>query len=86
MAKVIYRGHEISVERQKSMAGYGLLYYSISRQSDGFECLSDYQDSTEKIRDMIAYLKIRVDDELESLDPWDEKSKDFVFRSHWSAD
>ena len=75
MAKVLYRGHEISVGREKSQAGYALLYYSISRRRDQLECLSSFEDSAEKVRDKVEQLKRRIDSELESDDPWDQKAK-----------
>jgi len=70
--RVNYRGHEINVERGRSMGGPVYLYYSIFRESDGFECDSGFVDSAETIREMIKYLKERVDAELLEDNPWDE--------------
>lgn len=70
--KVSYRGHEIDVHRAKCMAGYSLLYYSIFRESDGYECTSGYEDSAETVRDKVKQFKERVDNELAEADPWEE--------------
>lgn len=70
--KVIYRGHEIEVKREKSMAGYLLLFWSIFRESDGYECDSGYEDSAETVRDKVKQFKKRVDNELAEDDPWGE--------------
>lgn len=70
--KLVYKGHEIDVHREKCLGGYTLLYYSIFRVSDGYECLSSFEDSAEKVRDMVGYLKERVDAELAEEDPWNE--------------
>lgn len=77
--KVIYRGHEIDVRRERCMGGWPLLYFSIFRQSDLFECLSNFEDSAETVREKIKQLKARVDEELETDDPWDEKANDLEF-------
>lgn len=71
--KVVHRGHEIDVTRSRCLAGYALLYYSIFRASDGYECMSGYEDSAEKVRDKIKQLCERVDNELKEADPWMEK-------------
>lgn len=71
--EVIHRGHKIVVNREKCLAGYSLLYYSIFRVSDGYECLSSYEDSAETVRDMVKMMKDRVDNELQEADPWMEK-------------
>lgn len=70
--KVSYRGHEIDAHREKCLAGYSLLYFSVYRESDGLECVCGYEDSAEKTRDMVEILKRRVDAELASPNPWSE--------------
>lgn len=75
MAKVLYRGYEIDVKREKCLGGWGQLYYSIFRARDQLECLSGFEDSAEKVRDKVEQLKGRIDSELESADPWDQKAK-----------
>jgi hypothetical protein len=71
--KTIYRGHEIIVERQPCLAGYPLLYFSVFRCADGFECLTSYEDSAETVREKIKQLKARIDNELLEDDPWLER-------------
>lgn len=70
--KTVYRGHEIDAHREKCLAGYRLLYFSVFRASDGYECLSSFSTGDDKPADMIEYLKQRVDAELASPNPWDE--------------
>lgn len=72
--KAKYRGHEISVWREKCLAGYPLLYYSIFRCSDGYECTSGYSEGSDKVSDFMGYMKERIDAELADADPWLEKS------------
>lgn len=73
--KVNYRGYEIEVTREKCMAGYDLLYYSVYRISDGYECVVSFEDSSEKVRDMVKYMKERIDNEHLEDDPWGEKEE-----------
>lgn len=67
-----YKGYEIKAEREECMAGYELLYFSIYRIKDGFECLSSFEDSAETIEDKIEELKERIDNEHKEDDPWME--------------
>lgn len=73
--RAIYRGHEIKVWRERCMAGYPLLYYSIFRESDGYECTSGFTEGADTVRDFLGYMRERVDAELADPDPWLEKSK-----------
>jgi hypothetical protein len=67
--KVEYKGYEIEVTREKCMGGWGMLYYSVFT-TDGHECLSNFEDSGETVRDKISELKELVDDEIKSGDPF----------------
>jgi hypothetical protein len=71
--KAIYKGHEIEVCRDECLAGYQLLFYSIFRLSDGYECDSGFSEEETTVRNMIKNLKERVDNELSEDDPWMEK-------------
>lgn len=71
--KLIYKGHEISVARERSMAGYSMLYYSVFRVADGYECTSGFQDSNEAVKDFVGVMKERVDAELMADNPWGER-------------
>lgn len=70
-----YKGYRIEVVREECMAGYDLLYYSITRIEDGYDALCDYEDSAETVRDMVKHLKVRIDAELAEDDPWMEKAE-----------
>jgi hypothetical protein len=65
--KAKYRGHTIEVN------GVGeLLYYSVFRDSDGYECLNDFEGSAESAASKMRDLKRRVDMELLNEHPWGE--------------
>lgn len=70
--KTSYRGFTIDAHREKCMGGWSLLYYSIYRESDGYECVCNFEDSAERARDKVVQLKRRVDAELMEKHPWDE--------------
>lgn len=67
-----YKGHEISATREDSMTGDELLFYSIFRISDGYECTSGFDYSDDSEGQFIERLKKRVDNELKDPDPWGE--------------
>jgi len=71
--KTSYKGHEINVDRSESMTGDEMLFYSIFRESDGFECESSFSSGTETEAEFTEILKQRVDAELSEEDPWAEK-------------
>lgn len=70
-----YKGYTLEAKRERCMGGYYLLYYSIFRDIDGYECLCSYEDSSEKVVDKIKQLKERVDNEHLEEDPWCEKEE-----------
>lgn len=59
--KVVYRGFDINVNREKCMAGYLLLYFSVYRKSDGWEFICSYTEGSDTVRDYVRYMKERVD-------------------------
>jgi hypothetical protein len=67
-----YKGYEIKVTRERCLGGWDMLYYYIMRERDGWFCVDNFEDSAEKVRDMVGYLKQRIDYELASDDPWSE--------------
>lgn len=75
--KIVYRGHEIDVRREKCMGGWPMLYYSIFRVSDGYECTSGFTEDASPVRTYVGYMKERVDAELAEADPWLEKAKEY---------
>ena len=70
--KVKYKGYEIGVSRESSLDGCSMIYYTITRMSDGYECVCSFEDSSETVRDKIRQLKERIDNEHTEVDPWDE--------------
>lgn len=72
--KTIYRGYEIDVYRERCMGGWSMLYFSIFRVSDGRECLASFTEGSDTVSEYVGYMKERIDSELESDDPWGEKS------------
>jgi len=68
--KQVYRGHEIDVRRERSLGGDMLLYFSIYRESDGYECECDFTTGDDTVRDYMRYMRERIDAELATEDPW----------------
>lgn len=68
--KVTYRGYEIDAHRAKSLGGDTLLYYSVFRQVDLYECTSGYSDDADTIQTWIQTLKKRVDEEIADSSDW----------------
>lgn len=66
--KVMYRGHEITVTKEKCLGGWMLMYYSIFR--DGKECVTNFSEDSSTVREYVGYMKERVDNELASDNPW----------------
>lgn len=73
--KVIHRGHKISVERQRCLGGWTMLFWSVFREADGYECASGFSDSSDTVREMVTTLRERVDAELAEDDPWMERAE-----------
>lgn len=70
--KVNYRGFEIDAYREKCMAGYVLLYYSVMRIKDGWEFDSGFLDTRDTVRTIIKCFKRRVDDYHKNPESRDE--------------
>lgn len=64
-----YKGFEIEVNREKSMAGIELLFYSVYRNKDGREIFCGYSYSDETVRQYIKQLKKDVDQYVEMGQP-----------------
>jgi hypothetical protein len=63
--KATYRGFEISVTREKCLAGYDLLYFDIYRINDGYCLEESFSDESTPVREFMRYMKERVDAELQ---------------------
>lgn len=72
--KTSYRGFEIEAKRERCLAGYSLLYYSIFRESDGWEMYSGYSEGGDTVHSMVGYLKKWVDDYYETPGEYEEDS------------
>jgi len=70
--KVSYKGYEIDTQREESLGGYDLLYWSIFRKSDGYEADSGFTTGDDSMISWIKGLKQRVDAELAGDNPWNE--------------
>jgi len=70
-----YKGYKIEVWRDKCLGGWDLLYYVITRLSDGYMPVDSFEDSAETVRDKIKQLKERIDNEHKEDDPWMEKAE-----------
>lgn len=73
--KISHKGHLIDVRREECLGGWKMLYFSVFRESDLYECTSGFSDSSETVRDYVNILKKRIDNELQNKDPWQEKSR-----------
>jgi hypothetical protein len=76
--KTAYKGHEITVTREKCMGGWSQLFYGVFRISDGHECASGFSSGSETPREFTTILKERIDAELADADPWGEANKEGV--------
>lgn len=72
--EIVYKGFDICVSREKCLAGYKLLYFSVFRKSDGYELISSYTEGSDTVREYIGYMKDRVDGFLD--DPRGEVLQD----------
>lgn len=72
--KQSYRGFDIDVHRGKSMGGDTLLYYSVFRQSDGWEMTSGFHTGSDTVRDFVRYMKDHVDDAITNPSDWEDPS------------
>lgn len=79
--KTSYRGYEINVSRERAMGGWDNLYYSIYRESDQREMVSNFTTGSDTVRDYVRYMKERIDAEHAEADPWGEAAEDL--RIYW---
>jgi hypothetical protein len=80
--KVNYRRHEIDCHRAPSLGGDVLVYYSIVRVSDGYECDSGFTSDITNVRTQIRQMKDRVDEELALPNPWEERKEADAIAAH----
>lgn len=64
--KSTYRGFEIEVKREKCLAGYPLVYYSVFRLSDSWDMVDGFMDTEDTVRTVLKDMKAIVDDYYEN--------------------
>jgi hypothetical protein len=70
--KIDYKGFEISVEREKSLAGYDMLFFYIMRKSDTWFLVDSFEDSEETIKNKIEHMKETIDDYLKNPEDYED--------------
>ena len=70
--KVIYRGHEVDIKRERCLGGWSMLYTSVFRLSDGLECIGMCEDTNDTMRYQLSWIKERIDEELAKDNPWED--------------
>ena len=73
--QVEHRGHTILVSSEKSLGGWLMKYYSVFRESDGYECTSGFSNDEDTLDTWVQILRDRIDAELLEADPWDENAE-----------
>jgi hypothetical protein len=68
-----HRGHTIDVRRGECLGGWQRLFFTVIRDEDGYICVEDGENSDERVRDKVKQMRRRIDAELLSDDPWDER-------------
>ena len=58
--KIIYKGCEIEVTREKCLGGWDMIYFYVF--DDGFEVTSGFSETTDTVREVIKDMKKLVDD------------------------
>src|SRR5271157_22847 len=75
--RILYRGFEIDAHREKCMAGYPLLYFTVYRVVDGWCLEESYTEGSDTVREYIGYMKKRVDAYI--AHPSEEEQGDWDF-------
>lgn len=75
--KIKYNGYEVDVKREDCLGGWSQLYYSVYRLSDGLCVIDSFEDSEETVRDMMGYMKGRVDDFIKSKGASEKMESDY---------
>lgn len=71
--KRIYRGHEITVEREPTLVSDDALHLNIFRLSDGFQVAATPYYGDETVQEMVKHMENRVDNEIE--EGWDPEER-----------
>ncbi|QSF43416.1 hypothetical protein [Paenibacillus tianjinensis] len=70
--KTKYRGFEIDVSREKCLGGWSTLYYSVYTPT-GYELVCGFEDSDEKVGNMVKQMKEVVDDYIKNPQNYEEE-------------
>lgn len=73
--KAHHRGYEIEVTRDRTLGGDMLIFLCVMRESDGFICVDEPYGGSETVREMVDYMRQRIDAELAESDPWMERAE-----------
>ena len=80
MKQESYRGYTIRAFVGETESMDNVLHFRIERQSDKRELVSSFEDVE---GEMLEKLKKRIDNELQSHDPWGEKEAARVREEFW---
>lgn len=70
--KAQYKGFDIDVNRQKSVGGYTMLYYSVFRKDDLWELTSGCSEFEDNIKEVMKDMKKLVDDYLNNSQHYED--------------
>lgn len=65
--QITYRNFQIDVYREKRLAGYPLLYFTVY-DKDNYEWVCGFEDSTEKVKEKIDELQQWVDEFYKNIE------------------
>jgi hypothetical protein len=74
-----HRGYEIRVSREQCLGGWMMTYFTVTRLSDGWIALDSFSSGEDTLKEMVASMKRRIDNEHRDDDPWIERAKDAEF-------
>lgn len=64
--KKVYRDHEITVVKEKSLGGWTNTYFTIVRLSDGLILEDGFTTGDDGVREVVKYMCGHVDDSIEN--------------------
>ena len=66
-----YRGFYIDVRLEKSLGGYELVYYTVTRKKDDWEMTSGFSDTSDTCDTILGHMKAWVDDYYKNPDEYE---------------
>jgi hypothetical protein len=64
--KVEYKGYELEAKRESCWSGWDNIYFNVFRKSDGLEVICDFTEEERPVADVMAMLKGRVDEFIDT--------------------